>query len=473
MCLHCGNVGCGRQQVGIEGHSHALTHFEENPEHPLAVKLGSLSNTSADIYCYFCDDEVQFQDLDKWHNVLEHWGINIRDKVAQEKSLVELQVEQNASWDFQMVDSQGHELHHLRSSKRYGCGLLNLGNSCYMNAVLQVLFNGGVSSWSLDELGDFPTDVVYVSSNLKCQLIKLRNALRTNPEMYPNGVKPSTFKDCVGGTHEEFSSGRQQDALEFFSYLIDLLDKKLFNRSEFHPNDLMKFSLQDRIECTSCHGVKYVTQVSDYLQVPLPESDDPQMLITNLERYLQGETVEFSCPKCNRVTEAVKSSGFQTYPETLVVSCSRIKLVNWVPTKTSQEVTMPGIDAADTSLLQLGHLKSNGFNSESEHLLPEDESPGFKAKPHCVSQLMEMGFTENASIRALYHTGNSDTDSAMNWLFQHVEDDDINELFVAPNAPSKPSEVNPQASFGKYGLHGPQPRPLSQSACSAQGKRKC
>lgn len=56
----------------------------------------------------------------------------------------------------------------------------------------------------------------------------MRNALKNEPEKYPHGVKPTTFKHCIGGTHEEFSSGRQQDALEFFSYFVDLLDTNVF-----------------------------------------------------------------------------------------------------------------------------------------------------------------------------------------------------------------------------------------------------
>ncbi|SCU78494.1 LANO_0A03158g1_1 [Lachancea nothofagi CBS 11611] len=435
LCLHCGHLGCGRQQIGIQGQSHGLSHYQEYPDHSLAVKLGSLSYSSSDVYCYCCDDEVQFANAESWTKLLGHWGIDIRGKVAQEKTLVELQIEQNMNWDFQMVDSQGHDLQHLKSSQEYGCGLINLGNSCYMNSVLQILMNGGISSWSLDQLGDFPTDVVYVSSNLKCQLIKLRNAMKIDPAKYSRGVRPSTFKNCVGATHEEFSSGRQQDALEFFSYFTDLLDNKVFDKASSNPNDLLKFTLQDRLECTQCHGVKYSTQASDYLQVPLSETDKPQVLAEQIARYFEGEEVSFTCPACSKQVTAVKSSGFQSFPDTLVVSPTRIKLVNWVPTKTSQEVLMPGIQATDKTPLNLGIFKSPGFNGETEQLLPENEETAvFIPSAQSVSSLSEMGFTENASMRALYFTNNSSTEDAMNWLFQHVEDSDLNDPFVVPAA---------------------------------------
>ncbi|SCU80354.1 LADA_0B06810g1_1 [Lachancea dasiensis] len=443
LCLHCGHLGCGRQQVGIEGQSHALKHFENHPDHALAVKLGSLSNSSSDVYCYSCDDEVQIADLDKWVKLLAHWGINIQDKVAQEKTLVELQVEQNMNWDFQMVDSQGHELAHLKSSKEYGCGLINLGNSCYMNSVLQCLMNGGVSGWSLDQLGDFPRNVVYVSTNLKCQLLKLRNAFTLEPAKYPHGIRPSTFKNCIGGRHEEFSSGRQQDALEFFSYFTDLLDSKAFDGMPNNVNDLMRFNVQDRIECQKCHGVKYSTQTADYLQVPLHDSAEPQQLLDRICDYFKGEEVSFTCPTCDETVNAVKSSGFKSFPGTLVVSPTRIKLNNWIPTKTSQELLFPGLDASDRGTLHLASLKSAGFNSETEHLLPEDNSnANFTPEASCMAQLSEMGFSENAAVRALYYTDNKGTEDAMNWLFEHVEDPDLNEPFVVPATKNTEEDFN-------------------------------
>ncbi|CEP61182.1 ubiquitin-specific protease UBP14 LALA0_S02e08548g [Lachancea lanzarotensis] len=443
LCLHCGHIGCGRQQVGIEGHSHALAHFDDSPGHPLAVKLGSLSQSSADVYCYACDDEVHFDDANLWVQALAHWNIDISGKIAQEKTLIELQLEQNMNWDFQMVDSEGHNLRHLQSSAEYGCGLLNLGNSCYMNSVLQALVNGGVAAWSLAELGDFPPSAVYVSSNLKCQLVKLRNAMSLEPAKYSNGVKPSTFKNCIGGTHEEFSSGRQQDALEFFSYFTDLLDQKAFNSTPTNPNDLFKFNVQDRLECSQCHSVKYTTQSSEYLQVPLADVSEPQELIEQIGSYFAEEEISFKCPKCDAMVTAIKSSGFQSFPDTLVVSPTRIKLVNWMPTKTSQEVLMPGIDATDASTLHLGKFKSQGFNSETETLFPDsDEARVFTPNAQCVADLLEMGFTENAAIKGLFHTNNNGMEDAMNWLFAHVEDPNINEPFVMPATSSKPEEFN-------------------------------
>ncbi|GAV49813.1 hypothetical protein ZYGR_0R00540 [Zygosaccharomyces rouxii] len=448
LCLHCGNVGCGRNQVGVEGHSHALKHYESNPTHSIAVKLGSLSKNSSDLYCYSCDDETKFEDQRPFVNALKSYGINLEDKLASEKTLVELQVEQNMNWDFQMTDSAGKDLLKLKPDQEHGCGLINLGNSCYLNSVLQCLFNGGVKGWSLKGLGqDFPQDVLYPTNNFKCQLIKLNNAMKVEPQNYPEGIRPKSFKKCVGQSHEEFSSGRQQDSMEFLGYLVDVLDKKIFKNGS-NPNDLMKFTMEDRLQCTNCGKVKYSSEAAESLQLPMPENNDPQDLVHIIAQYFNGEEVEFTCPHCKTLVKAIKKPALNTYPNTLVVNPARIRPVNWVPVKTSNELRLPGLEDP-AEVLDISQFGSNGFDPAKEELMPEDEQDtGFVPNPNSASQLAAMGFQPNGIARALFATGNSNTESAMEWLFQHVEDADLNEPFVPPkdssSAAGGKSQVNPE-----------------------------
>ncbi|KAL3228947.1 Ubiquitin carboxyl-terminal hydrolase 14 [Nakaseomyces bracarensis] len=455
ICLHCGNLGCGREQIGIEGHSHALAHYKTYPDHPLAVKLGSLSSSSFDIYCYSCDDEVKFRDTQVLKDTLFKYGIDIENKVADEKTLVELQVEQNMNWDFQMVDEKGQELKHLEASSNLGCGLINLGNSCYLNSVIQCLMNGGVQDWNADIMGDkFSKDVMYPANNLREQLLKIKIAMKEEPERYQNGIRPKSFKKCIGQGHEEFSSGRQQDALEFFSFLVEELDKKLFDKFEANPNDLIKFMMEDRLQCKRCDGVKYSTQSTETIQLPLNDNNDPQSLEERLTAYFSGEIIEFKCPNCNEMVMASKKPALQTYPDTLVINPIRIRIENWAPVKTSNLLEIPGLKDPEETL-DLGFAKGLGFQEGYEQLLKDndDSDDVFKANETFISQLEEMGFSRNASIRALFNTGNSNPELAMNWLFEHIEDEDVNSEFVAPKMVPK-NEVDPEliASMVSMGL---------------------
>ncbi|CAI1911808.1 hypothetical protein SEUBUCD646_0D02690 [Saccharomyces eubayanus] len=447
LCLHCGNIGCGREQIGIEGHSHALDHYRNNNNHPLAIKLGSLSSSTCDLYCYACDDETRFPDNVNLGTALKIYGINIQEKIADEKTLAQLQIEQNENWQFRMVDSSGKELKKLPSSNEYGCGLINLGNSCYLNSVMQSLLNGGVPSWSLDFLGnEFPLDVVYPGNNLKCQWIKLLNAMKLEPELYANGIKPSAFKKCIGQNHEEFSSNRQQDAMEFLTFLLDSLDRKFFSDNSAgasNPNDLMRFMMEDRLQCNKCGKVKYSYEPAEAIQLPLKENDESQDVLERIKAYFDGQTIEFKCANCKESVTANKKPGFKSLPHTLVLNPIRIKLQNWIPVKTSNELSLPGLTDKE-DVLDVSSYLSQGFNSQTETLLPDDDESDTKFTPNkCgISQLIEMGFTENSSARALFNTGNQDAETAMNWLFQHMDDPDLNDPFIAPPLNSKKDKTD-------------------------------
>lgn len=79
----------------------------------------------------------------------------------------------------------------------------------------------------------------------------------------------------------------------------------------------------------------------------------------------------------------------------------------------------------------LDDFMSKGLQPDEEEL-PKDapegqEKPQFVPNASALATLQDMGFPEVRCIKALYNTGNSDADSAMNWLFSHMEDPDIDQ----------------------------------------------
>lgn len=110
----------------------------------------------------------------------------------------------------------------------------------------------------------------------------------------------------------------------------------------------------------------------------------------------------------------------------LAVNCRRFELVNWVPTK----LDVPVVVGDEPFLLDSYISKGPAPNEE---ILPEDAEPsatGFAANEAAMADLEAMGFPRARCEKALYKTGNTDSESAMNWLFQHMEDPDIDEPLV-------------------------------------------
>lgn len=437
ICIHCGALGCGRQQFGstIPGNSHALSHYDI-AGHPVAVKLGSLSADDLenyDAYCYKCNDEIKIPNLVE---CLQKYGIDLSKVTKTEKNLTELNLDQNMNWEFQLDGKNGEKLAPI-FGKNF-TGLTNLGNSCYLNSVVQALFHlKPYLEFFKDQKFPNYEEVPDPSKDLLSQLIKVYDGLisgrysKSSPlkgDDYQLGIKPTMFKSLVGEDHVEFKTNKQQDAFEFLLYLLDLIDK----RFGFEINEPLKFLMTNKVVCSGCLKGKASDELIDNLSLNIEDevlSVDEEGkkqykkvdLIDSFQQYCEDEVIEgYKCGKCNQTTEAIKSCGFKSYPEVLIVNVKRIKLENWVPVKVDVPIKVP-------EEINLSHFKAE-VNEELEVEQPAGAGGNkFEPNPDILNNLIQMGFPEPRCIKALYTTGNSSLDEAMNWIFAHMEDPDIDE----------------------------------------------
>ncbi|KAG7191748.1 uncharacterized protein KQ657_002884 [Scheffersomyces spartinae] len=436
ICLHCGHLGCGRQQFGsdLKGNGHALDHYSGSG-HPVAVKLGSLNaddEDKADVYCYKCNDEVKVHQLAQ---KLMKYGINIRNAIKSEKNLIELNLDQNINWQFQLDDVNGEKLQPI-----FGPGLTgmkNLGNSCYLNTVVQALF-------SLDGFKEYFKQRSFPESHhsdpsksLLTQLLKLYDGLESgryskpssSGDSYQLGIKPNTFSKIIGENHPEFKTQKQQDAYEFLLYLLDKIDQEF----GIGVSKDSKFLLYNKTVCTNCNNVNISPELVDNLSIPIEdkvigidEQDkstkiyEPVDLLQSLEAFCRDEPIEgFQCDNCNTTSIATRSTSFRTLPKVLIINTQRIKLVNWVPVKVNVPITFSEPIDIENVIISSEDLKVN--------VSSEPRKTTFEPNTEALEMLKATGFPENRCIKALHATGNNDAESAMNWLIEHMEDPTIDE----------------------------------------------
>lgn len=490
LCLTCGALGCGRQQFGgLGGNGHGLAHFEAT-QHPVSVKLGTITpEGGADIYCYLCNDAKQDPELAAH---LAAFGINVQTQTKTEKSMTELQIEHNLKYDFSLTSEDGKALEPLFGAGQ--TGLANLGNSCYMASVLQTVF-------SLPAFRERYFDLAATSSHadtcpepfpaacVECQMRKVADGLVSGRYAYPApshggfaqssplpqaeprkqdgsvpvfqaGLKPTGFKALVGKGHEEFSTMRQQDAEEFFTHLLAVLRRDAHKRKDASLYDATKvfaYGLEQRLQCAECKRVRYRVDGADTVSVAVPAMEkgkdaegkvlyEDVALTSCFEALLSPETLEYSCPSCSKNVHAHKQTKFASFPEVLVVHAKKFTLVNWVPAKLDIPMILPENDQVVLGEHQLGRGLQPGENA-----LPEDApvaaAPQFNTA--ALAQLEGMGFPTVRCQKALLATGNSDPEAAMEWLFGHMEDPDI-DAPIQPVGGAEPSaeQVSMLADMG-------------------------
>lgn len=460
LCLECGNLGCGRSQFGgTGGNSHALAHANAS-SHAVSVKLGSITaEGSADVYCYKCNEER----VDPYLAAhLSQWGINIADRQKTEKSLTELQIDQNLKWEFSMTSDDGRELRPV-----FGpgfTGLINMGNSCYLSSIVQCLFSLQEFQGRYFHPMEEPPFTPNPAGDLETQMRKLADGILSgryskpdtrvvatpdSPEVpHQNGISPTMFKHLIGRGHEEFSTMRQQDAFEFLLHLFKLISLSRHPSRHANPIQPFRFAVEQRLQCMSCNKVRYRVDEQDNISIPVParrtkvsekENSLPTEGASNrfepvsmqecLDIFTAEEIVEFNCPSCGSKDGFRKRALFKTLPSKLVINARRFELLNWVPTKLDIPVEVGDEPLDFGSYMSPGHI-------EGEELLPDSEET-FEPNQEAFNQLLAMGFPEKRSEKALHATGNTDTESAMNWLFAHMEDPDIDEPLVINQSATK------------------------------------
>lgn len=221
----------------------------------------------------------------------------------------------------------------------------------------------------------------------------------------------------------------------------------------------MKFRIEDRVECTSSHKVKYSYRDEWCLPIQIPLhlatnidevrkyeedrkkaeaegrrlTDDtivrPKIpLRACLEKFGESELIEqFYSTAINDKTVATKQVRLASMPDYLLLHMKKYTLrEDWTPLKLDVAIECP--DELDISF-----LRGSG-------LLPSEvELPELVGKPisppmdiQVLTNLQDMGFSLDSCKRAIFFTKNSGLEPATNWLMQHIADEDLHTPFVVP-----------------------------------------
>ncbi|XP_022595936.1 ubiquitin carboxyl-terminal hydrolase 37 isoform X1 [Seriola dumerili] len=262
-------------------------------------------------------------------------------------------------------------------------GFSNLGNTCYMNAILQSLFS--LPSFSNDMLRQsIPWKKVPINALLRRFAHLMVKKDVGCPETKKDLLRK--VKSAISSTAERFSGNMQNDAHEFLSQCLDQLKDDVEKMNKNWTNEAaasssssvvcengqeatsstlsqpgeevdtsriytcpvavnMEFEVQHTITCKGCGEVVTKREQFNDLSIDLPRRKKTLPLRSiqdSLDLFFRMEEIEYSCEKCNGKAATV-THKFSKLPRVLILHLKRYSFNAQLSlnSKLGQQVVIP------------------------------------------------------------------------------------------------------------------------------------
>ncbi|KAD3641515.1 hypothetical protein E3N88_30739 [Mikania micrantha] len=232
-----------------------------------------------------------------------------------------------------------------------GAGLVNLGNTCFFNAVMQcfthsVLLVQGLYSYA------HPTPCDY-SNEWFCLICALREHVELSLSSDGKSVSPWKFVDNLSYFSSSFLRYQQEDAHEFLQCFLDKLDSCLSNlttKDDVVPpqsNNLVGQVFGGRVisklRCCNCNHISDTYEPSVDLSLEL---EDANSLITALESFtkvehIEDEEMKFTCDHCKQKVSVEKQLMLDQIPPICTFHLKRFKNDGSYVEKIDKQVEFP------------------------------------------------------------------------------------------------------------------------------------
>lgn len=327
----------------------ATANYQRPPALPAAIETTAGSATTT-----FGDGEIaQVMDVtgelaDGCKNYLRLANGNVETAIGLALQTSTKEKENNAYLRYMQNRSSESSLHGLKRTRNgeplqslpslysmptgsQSVGLRNLGNTCFMNAVMQVIcslreFVADLSSFA----SDLPSGIT--CPILEATLQVVRHMHNSSTSCGP--LDTTTLRTRIARVCLKFGDGRQHDAHEFFVEFVEKLHAEMRraveasapNAEDAQTRQLatgkhLHSQILKQLTCSKCRARHSLREDFSHLSVDL-EGSGELVLENMLSAYFANENVSVRCEKCQG-EESTMEKSLAAPPQVLVLHLKR------------------------------------------------------------------------------------------------------------------------------------------------------
>ena len=223
-------------------------------------------------------------------------------------------------------------------------GLHNLGNSCWMNATLQVL----------SRLNLVPETTSPTTAPLSAAFYSLAKDLKTPG----HALRPNDFVGHMLTKLSFLDVREQQDAYEFLMLFLDTMRDEMGGTGKNLSSDELSkvktslctpidqcvgFIINSQMQCEKCGGTRFLYQRTTILSICVPIGQ-PATLEECLKMHFSESSSsgdDWRCDNCGQIADCTIVPSFATIPKVLIIHLARFRISNYGYVKNNVKITVP------------------------------------------------------------------------------------------------------------------------------------
>lgn len=263
-------------------------------------------------------------------------------------------------------------------------GLINLGNTCYMNSIIQCLSN-------TTPLRDYFLSRAYTEdlNKKKTEWTVTREIVRLFDNIWGSDciIEPKSFKSVLSDNQHLFMGFRQHDSHEVLIFILDLIHKGICYRPIINIKGKIVTD-KDNMAMKACkmwkksHEKEYSFIIElfygqyhssiicecgvendifePFCYLPLSITDETDNIIQCLNEFTHPETLDndnkYECDSCKKKTNAKRKLIFWRTPDVLIMTLKRFNIMR----KINKMVDFP-LEGLDLSSYVSGYDKNRSI----------------------------------------------------------------------------------------------------------------